>query len=56
MMDSKHSRKQETDADTYSYDFMKKHGYNVMGAYNAFMTLASLSDGRERRLLNFKKC
>ncbi len=44
MLDSKHSRKQETEADSYSYDFMKKHGYNVMGAYNAFMTLAKLSE------------
>jgi metalloprotease len=55
MMDSKHSRKQETDADSYSYDFMKKHGYNVMGAYNAFMTLASLSDGSSAQASKFQK-
>lgn len=55
MMDSKHSRGQETDADSYSYDFMKKHGYNVMGAYNAFMTLASLSDGSGAQASKFQK-
>ena len=45
MLDSKHSRKQESEADSYSYEFMKKHGYNVMGAYTAFMKLAKLSEG-----------
>ncbi|WP_346238115.1 M48 family metallopeptidase [Niabella insulamsoli] len=55
IMDSKHSRKQETDADSYSYDFMKKHGYNVMGAYNAFMTLASLSGNSGAQASKFQK-
>ena len=45
MLDASHSRKQETDADTYSYDFMKKHGYDVNAAYTAFMKLALLSEG-----------
>lgn len=45
MMSSSHSRKQESEADDYSYDFMKKHHYNVMGAYGAFMKLAKLSEG-----------
>ena len=55
MMDSKHSRKQESEADAYSYDFMKRNGYNVMGAYNAFMTLASLSDGSGAEASKFQK-
>lgn len=45
IMNSSHSRKQESEADDYSYDFLKKHQYNVMGAYSAFMKLAKLSEG-----------
>lgn len=45
MLDASHSRKQETEADTYSYDFLKKHGYNVVGAYTAFKKLSLLSSG-----------
>jgi putative metalloprotease len=45
MMNSSHSRKQESEADDYSYEFMKKYHYNVMGAYTAFMKLAQLSEG-----------
>jgi metalloprotease len=42
---AKHSRKQETGADSYSYEFMKKYNYNVVGAYRAFKKLALLSGG-----------
>lgn len=45
ILDASHSRKQETEADTYSYDFMKKHGYDVVAAYTAFMKLDLLSSG-----------
>lgn len=45
LMSSRHSRKQEGEADDFSYSFMKKHGYNVMGAYSAFLKLAKLSEG-----------
>ena len=44
---SSHDRKQETSADNYSYDFLKKHGYNVVGAFTAFKKLALLSQGAE---------
>ncbi|MFV0564581.1 MAG: M48 family metalloprotease [Flavobacteriaceae bacterium] len=47
MLDASHSRKQETQADTYSYDFMKKHNYNVVAAYTAFKKLALLSAGSD---------
>lgn len=47
MLDATHSRKQETSADTYSYDFMKKHGYDVVAAYTAFKKLALLSEGSQ---------
>ena len=42
-----HSRKQESEADSYSYEFLKKHNYNVVGAYSAFRKLALLSGGAE---------
>jgi len=48
IMDASHSKKQESEeseADTYSYDFMKANGYDVVGAYSAFKKLALLSEG-----------
>ncbi len=53
MMDATHSKKQESDADTYSYDFMKKYGYDVNAAYTAFKKLALLSEGAQQS--SFKK-
>lgn len=47
LMDSKHSRKQESQADDYSYIFLKKHGYNVVAGYTAFMKFAKMSEGGE---------
>ena len=47
MIDSRHSRQQETEADTYSYDFMKRHGYNVNAVESAFTILAKLNEGAE---------
>jgi metalloprotease len=49
MLGAKHSRKQETDADSYSYEFMKKNKYNVIGAYTAFKKLALLSAGGDKQ-------
>jgi metalloprotease len=51
-VDSSHSRKQESEADTYSYDFMRKHGYNVNAIESAFRILASLSAGKESDFLS----
>ena len=45
MLDAKHSKKQESQADEYSHNFMKKHGYDVVGVYTAFKKLALLSGG-----------
>lgn len=45
MLDSKHSRKQESEADDFSYEFMKKHGYDVNAVESAFNLLASQSGG-----------
>jgi putative metalloprotease len=44
-LDASHSKKQESEADTYSYNFMKTNHYNVAGAYTAFKKLALLSEG-----------
>ncbi len=45
LLNASYSRKQESEADLYSYNFMKKHGYNVMGAVAAFRKLAELGGG-----------
>ncbi|WP_309609909.1 M48 family metalloprotease [Flavobacterium sp.] len=52
MIDSKHSRKQESDADLYSYDFMKRNGYNVNAVESAFSILAKMSEGTEASFLD----
>lgn len=45
MIDSKHSRKQETEADDFSYNFMKKHRYDVNAVESAFTILANQNGG-----------
>lgn len=47
MIDSKHSRKQESEADAFSYDFMKKNGYDVNAVESAFRILQNLSEGSD---------
>lgn len=47
-LESSHSRKQENQADDYSYDFMKSNGYNVVGAYTAFKKLELLAEGTKQ--------
>lgn len=47
MIDSKHSRKQESEADMFAYDFMKKNGYDVNAVESAFSILAKLSEGAQ---------
>lgn len=45
MLGASHSRKQESAADEYAYDFMKQHNYNVVAAYRAFRKLSLLAGG-----------
>ncbi len=45
VIDSKYSRGQESEADMFAYDFMKKHGYDVNAVESAFLILAKLSEG-----------
>lgn len=52
MIDSKHSRKQETEADDFSYDFMKKNKYNVNAVESAFNILAKMSEGTQSSFLD----
>ena len=51
MIDSKYSRTQESEADTYSYDFMKRNEYNVNAVESAFNILAKMSEGAESTFL-----
>jgi putative metalloprotease len=51
MIDSKHSRKQESEADTFAYDFMKKNGYDVNAVESAFSILAKMSEGAQTDFL-----
>lgn len=52
IIDSKHSRMQESEADLYSYDFMKRNGYNVNAVESAFTILAKLSEGTDASFLS----
>jgi putative metalloprotease len=50
-LDSKYSRKQESEADDFSYEFMKRNGYNVNAVESAFNILAKMSEGSESNFL-----
>ncbi len=45
---AKFSRGQESEADLYSYAFLKRNNYNVMGEVSAFRKLAKLSEGAQQ--------
>jgi putative metalloprotease len=47
MIDSKHSRKQESEADLFAYDFMKNNGYDVNAVESAFAILAKMGEGKQ---------
>jgi putative metalloprotease len=51
MIDSKHSRKQESEADLYAYDFLKNNGFNVNAEESAFRILSKMSEGTEASIL-----
>jgi len=52
IIDSKFSRKQEADADLFSYNFLKKNGYNVNAEESAFRILAKMSEGSEASFID----
>ncbi|WP_461080672.1 M48 family metallopeptidase [Spirosoma flavus] len=45
LMGASFSRKQETEADDYSYGFLKRNGYNVLALATSFEKLAKLNGG-----------
>jgi metalloprotease len=52
LLDSRYSRKQESEADTFSYDFMKRNGYDVNAVESAFTILATLSGGSDSNFIS----
>jgi putative metalloprotease len=52
MIDRKYSRKQESEADLFAYDFMKKNGYDVNAEESAFRILAKMSEGAESSFID----
>ena len=52
IIDSKFSRKQESEADLYSYNFLKKNGYDVNAEESAFRILAKMSEGAEASFID----
>lgn len=51
ILDSKFSRGQESAADDFSYEFLKKNNYNVMALSSAFEKLAKLDGGNQQSKL-----
>jgi len=51
LLNSSHSRKQESEADLFSYDFMKSHNYDVNAVESAFAILAKMGSGAESSIL-----
>ncbi|MBO0931130.1 M48 family metallopeptidase [Fibrella aquatilis] len=49
---AKFSRKQETEADDYSYGFLKSHGYSVLALATSFEKLAKLGGGGTLEVLS----
>lgn len=52
MIDSKYSRKQESEADLFAYEFMKKNGYDVNAEESAFRTLGKMSEGAQSSFID----
>ena len=53
LANAKFSRQQETEADDYSYEFLKRNRYNVMALASSFEKLAQLSGGGGGKLTEF---
>lgn len=52
IIDSKFSRKQEAEADLFSYNFLKANGYNVNAEEAAFRILAKMSEGSQATFID----
>lgn len=51
LLNNSHSRQQESEADTYSYEFMKRNKYNVNAVESAFNILAKQSEGTQSNFI-----
>jgi len=52
LYDAHYTRGQEANADTFSYDFMKSHGYNVNAVESAFNVLVQVSQGGSSNIID----
>jgi len=52
MIDCKYSRKQESEADLFAYEFMKKNGYDVNAEESAFRILQKMSEGTQSSFID----
>lgn len=48
ILENSYSRKQETEADDFGYEFLKKHNYDVMAMASAFKKLQALGSGDKK--------
>ncbi len=55
VLSASHSKRQETKADDYGYDFLKSHGYNPLAMVSLFEKLKSLSKKNDSRYTKFLK-
>jgi len=51
LLSNSHSRLQESEADLYSYEFMKRNNYNVNAVESAFNILAKQSEGTQSNFI-----
>lgn len=51
LLNNSHSRQQESEADMYSYEFMKRNKYNVNAVESAFSILAKQSEGAQSNFI-----
>jgi Zn-dependent protease with chaperone function len=52
LVNSQFSQRQESEADDYSYDLLRKRGINPTGLATSFEKLAKLEDGRQSSMFD----
>ncbi|WP_257668052.1 M48 family metalloprotease [Parapedobacter tibetensis] len=52
ILGAKYSRKQEDEADKYAYEFLKRHGHDVMGLISTFNKFTEMAGDEERRKMS----
>ncbi|MCV2484106.1 M48 family metalloprotease [Flavobacterium sp. SH_e] len=51
-IDNSHTKKQESKADLFAYDFMKRNGYDVNAVESSFRILQKLSEGSDKSFIS----